>query len=85
MSNMVSETDLGLIRKQLSTVRVPSHYDRVYKDECQFSFDTALSAQGLYISLQSWQAFGQEFVGIDSKSSGQQLYLHELSHQVPGL
>lgn len=83
MSNMVSETDLGLIRKQLSTVRVPSHYDRVYKDECQFSFDTALSAQGLYISLHSWHAFGQEFVGIDSKSSGQQLYLHELSHQVP--
>jgi len=79
---MVSEELLGLVRKQMSTVRVPAHYDRVYKDECQFSFDTPLSANGLYINLNSWQAFGQEYVDIDSKRSGQQLYLHELWHKV---
>lgn len=79
---MVSEELLGSVRKQMSTVRVPAHYDRVYKDECQFSFDTPLSANGLYINLNSWQAFGQEYVEIDSKRSGQQLYLHELWHKV---
>ncbi|KAA6426280.1 MAG: ubiquitin carboxylterminal hydrolase [Trebouxia sp. A1-2] len=80
---MVSEELLGSVRKHMSTVRVPAHYDRVYKDECQFSFDTPLSANGLYINLNSWQAFGQEYVEIDSKRSGQQLYLHELWHKVP--
>ena len=79
---MVSEELLGSVRQQMSTVRVPAHYDRVYKDECQFSFDTPLSAKGLYINLNSWQAFGQEYVDIDSKRSGQQLYLHELWHKV---
>lgn len=79
---MVSEELLGSVRKHMSTVRVPAHYDRVYKDECQFSFDTPLSANGLYINLNSWQAFGQEYVEIDSKRSGQQLYLHELWHKV---
>ena len=63
-------------------MRVPAHYDRVYKDECQFSFDTPLSSNGLYINMDSWQAFGHEYVAIDSKKSGQQLYLHELWHKV---
>ena len=80
--NMVREDELNLVRKQMSTVRTPSHYDRVFKDECQFSFDTALSPNGLFISMNSWQAFGHEFVEIDSKKSGQQLYLHELWHKV---
>ncbi len=79
---MVSEEVLRLVRKQMSTVRVPAHYDRVYKDECQFSFDTPLSSKGLYISMSSWQAFGDEYVAIDCKRSGQQLYLHELWHKV---
>ena len=32
--------------------------------------------------MNSWQAFGSEYVHIDSKKSGQQLYLHELWHKV---
>ena len=79
---MVSEDELKLVRKQMSTVRAPAHYDRVFKDECQFSFDTALSPDGLYVNMNSWQAFGSEYVRIDSKKSGQQLYLHELWHKV---
>ena len=79
---MVSEDELNLVRKQMSTTRSPSHYDRVFKDECQFSFDTALSPDGLFINMKSWQAFGHDFVHIDSQKSGQQLYLHELWHKV---
>ncbi|KAL3152058.1 hypothetical protein ABBQ32_001169 [Trebouxia sp. C0010 RCD-2024] len=80
---MVSEDELNPVRKQMSTVRAPAYYDRVFKDECQFSFDTALSPDGLYVNVNSWQAFGGEYVNIDSKKSGQQLYLHELWHKVP--
>ena len=79
---MVSDDILSSVRKQMSTARVPAHYDRVYKDECQFSFDTPLSANGLYVNMNSWQAFGHEYVEIDSKRSGQQLYLHELWRKV---
>lgn len=39
-SNDVSEEMLGLIRLQFSKVKIPSTYDKVYKDECMFSFDT---------------------------------------------
>ncbi|CAN0361776.1 unnamed protein product [Discosporangium mesarthrocarpum] len=30
---------LALIRPHFSAVRVPSTHDKVYKDECMFSFD----------------------------------------------
>ena len=79
---MVSEEDLDLVRRQMSTVRAPAHYDRVYKDECQYSFDTPLSANGLYINLSTWQGYGHDYVGIDCKRRGQQLYLHEIWHKV---
>lgn len=79
---MVSEQDLDLIRRQMSSVRAPSHYDRVYKDECQYSYDTPFSTKGLYISLHSWQGFGHDYVDIDAKRRGQQLYLHEIWHKV---
>lgn len=82
LASMVSEDELNLVRKQMCTVRAPAHYDRVFKDECQFSFDTALSPDGLYVNVNSWQAFGGDYVDIDSKKSGQQLYLHELWHKV---
>lgn len=82
---MVSKDELNLVRKHMSAVRAPAHYDRVFKDECQFSFDTALSPSGLYINMHSWQAFGHDFVEIDSRKSGQQLYLHELWDKVLSL
>lgn len=39
-SDVVSEEILGLIRPNFSRVKTPSTYDKVYKDECMFSFDT---------------------------------------------
>lgn len=36
----VSEEVLALIRPHFSKVKIPSTYDKVYKDECMFSFDT---------------------------------------------
>lgn len=32
-----------LLQKDLSSVRVPRGGDKVYKDECVYSFDTAVS------------------------------------------
>lgn len=36
----VSEQVLGLIRPNFSKVKTPAAFDKVYKDECMFSFDT---------------------------------------------
>ena len=55
--------------------------EQVYKDECMFSFDTPLSAGGLFLNLASWQAFGDAFVALDHKRSGNALYLWEKWHK----
>lgn len=39
-SDTVSEEVLSLVRPNFSKVKAPSTYDKVYKDECMFSFDT---------------------------------------------
>ena len=38
--DVVSDEVLGLIRPHFSSVKIPSTHDKVYKDECMFSFDT---------------------------------------------
>lgn len=39
-SDAISEEVLALIRPNFKAVKVPTTYDKVYKDECMFSFDT---------------------------------------------
>ena len=49
-----------------------------------FSYDTPLSPGGLYVNLNSWQAFGEEFVQLDAQRSGQALYLLQQFQKVLG-
>ncbi|CAM9616195.1 unnamed protein product [Chrysoparadoxa australica] len=60
-------------------VKTPSSYDKVYKDECMFSFDTPFSDGGFYVNLSSWHGFGTKYLPLDSALSdgGSALYLHE--------
>ncbi|CAD7697819.1 unnamed protein product [Ostreobium quekettii] len=80
---MSVEEGLDLVRKHMSTVRTASHYDKVYKDECMFSFDTPFSPGGLYINLNTFQGFGEEYVALDHERTQNALYLHEKWHKVP--
>jgi hypothetical protein len=57
--------------------RAPTAYDKVYKEECCFSFDTPLSSGGLFVNLATWQAYGADYVRLDHERSGSRLYLHE--------
>ena len=45
MATLADDT-LARVRAGMSSVKNPSGYDRVYKDECMFSFDTPFSADG---------------------------------------
>ncbi|KAK9805947.1 hypothetical protein WJX73_007684 [Symbiochloris irregularis] len=82
---MVDEAALDAVRYAMRKAppRAPGHHDRVYKDECMFSFDTAFSPTGLFINLSSWQAFGADFVSLDHQRTGNSLYLHEKHHKIP--
>ena len=84
MSSMVvDKTALDAVRYAMrhKPPRAPGHHDKVYKDECMFSFDNALSPGGLYINLATWQAFGADYVVQDQERSGNSLYLHEKHHK----
>lgn len=81
---MADEQALEIVRSALkgSPVREPRAGDRVYKDECMFSFDTAFSPGGLYLNLKTWQSFGEQFVELDRARTGNRIYLHEKAHKV---
>eukprot|EP00191_Tetraselmis_sp_GSL018_P000366 CAMPEP_0177613120 /NCGR_PEP_ID=MMETSP0419_2-20121207/21741_1 /TAXON_ID=582737 /ORGANISM="Tetraselmis sp., Strain GSL018" /LENGTH=117 /DNA_ID=CAMNT_0019109667 /DNA_START=161 /DNA_END=511 /DNA_ORIENTATION=- len=67
----------------MGSVRTPGHHDKVYKEECMYSFDTPESPGGLYISLSTFQAFSDEFVELDHRRTGNCLYLNEQNIKLP--
>ena len=67
---------LERVRGAMRSVKVASAYDKVYNDECVFSFDTPFSPEGLYVSLSTFQGFGQRHVQLDHEKTGNQLYVH---------
>eukprot|EP00798_Chlamydomonas_sp_ICE-L_P030886 gene30886-35934_t len=73
----MDELVLEKVRGGMKGVRVPGASDKVFKEECLFSFDSPESEGGLYISLSSFQGFGKEFVQLDHERTGNVLYLHE--------
>lgn len=79
----MDESVLDQVRAHMRAVRTPTHYDRVYKDECMFCFATAESPGGLYINLTTHQAFDEEHLSLDQERSGAGLYLHQQARRVP--
>lgn len=51
----MSEALIDSVRAHMRTVKAPSHYDKVYKDECMFSYATPEAPDGLFINMQTWQ------------------------------
>ena len=49
------ESVLALVRAGMRDLKAPGHYDKVYKEECMFSFDTPESPGGLFINLRTYQ------------------------------
>lgn len=71
-----------LLRGAMASAKVPTSRDRVYKDECMFSFDTPESPGGLYTSLTTWQSFGADYVDLDFERNGNPLYLRQVWKRV---
>lgn len=53
--------------------------DRVYRDECVLSFDSALSPDGLYTNLATFLSYGAPFRRFDpdARRNGTAVYLHQ--------
>ena len=73
---------MDVIRGEMGTYRVPTSFDKVYKDECVMSFDSPYSEGGLYVNLKSWLGYGKDHVRQDSQRSGTKVYLHQQWKQV---
>ena len=58
---------LADVRAHMRGLKPPGHFDKVYKEECQFCFDTPESPGGLFINLKTFQvqaAVAWEQLGI---------------------
>ncbi|DBA04839.1 TPA: hypothetical protein N0F65_004476 [Lagenidium giganteum] len=59
-------------------VRVARASDRVYKDECMFSFDSPFSPEGLFTNLSSFESFGAPMLALDRNADpNRSVYLHQ--------
>jgi len=81
---MPTEAELTLIRAAMRSpgVKVAGAYDKVYNDECVLSFDTPFSPTGLYVSLTTFQGFGEPHVMLDHERTGNALYVHFRARRV---
>lgn len=64
------------LRQHLKQIRVPNQNDKVYKDECVFSFDNPESDTGLYVSLNSFLGFGRDYVEKYYNKTQHAVFLH---------
>lgn len=80
MSNVSSL--LPIIRGDMSKLKIPHTSDKVYKDECMFSFDSPFSDTGLYVNLVTFRGYGKDYLAHDIRTGGCKLYLHEMWKQV---
>ncbi len=64
-----------LIEKYSSEARVVSPNDRVYKDECMFSFDTTESENGLYVCLNRFIGVSKKYLPLYFGKTNSHLYL----------
>lgn len=57
-------------------LRPPTIADKVYKEECVYSFDNAeRSPQGVYVNLKTFIAVGERHLLDDAKKTGARVYL----------
>ncbi len=70
------EEILQLVQRYSSQARVPRPSDRVYKDECVYSYDTSESENGLFICLNTFISVSKEALPVHYSKTQSHLYLH---------
>lgn len=83
MIGSMDEALLSRVRSHLASVKVPTNYDKVYKDECIYSFADFESEHGLFINMGNWHGVGARFLQLDHAKTGNVLYYHEQHRRIP--
>ncbi|KAK4491992.1 hypothetical protein RD792_002778 [Penstemon davidsonii] len=84
MSTSFDPSDpMDLLEANLHYVQIPEPTNRVYKHECCISFDTPKSEGGLFVDMNSFLAFGEDYVGWNYEKTGSPVYLHIKEIQKP--
>jgi ubiquitin carboxyl-terminal hydrolase 5/13 len=66
----------SLVSKYAGQARIAREHDKVYKDECVYTFDTAESNDGLFICLNTFIAVSKPYLPIHYAKNHTNLYLH---------
>ncbi|KAG8300570.1 Ubiquitin carboxyl-terminal hydrolase 5 [Homalodisca vitripennis] len=67
---------LSNLNQHLEGILIPHDGDKIYKEECVFSFDTPESETGLYVCLKTFLGFGREHVERSFSRTGNPVFLH---------
>lgn len=65
-----------LVEKYSNQARIATANDKIYKDECVYSYESPESPNGLYVCLKTFIGVGHEFLPIHFAKSDSHLYLH---------
>jgi ubiquitin carboxyl-terminal hydrolase 5/13 len=65
----------SLIEKYSTSAKIANEHDKVYKDECMFSFDTSESEQGLFVCLNKFIGVSKKYLPIYYDKTKSHLYL----------
>lgn len=67
---------MDIIKENLSRIKVPGPGDKVFKDECFYSFDSPECPTGLYVCLNRWLGVGERFLTRYSNRTDNKVFLH---------
>ncbi|KAJ7540223.1 hypothetical protein O6H91_10G005900 [Diphasiastrum complanatum] len=67
---------MEVLRSHLTRVRIPEPSTRIYKQECCISFDSPRSEGGLFVDLNSFTAYGRDYVTWNYQKNGNPVYLN---------
>lgn len=70
------------LQSNISNYKIPTIYDKIYKDECIYSYDSPYSDDGLYVNLVSFHGIGKDYLHYDIYKTNQTIYLHIKFNQI---
>lgn len=79
---MISDESLAILRSNIPNMKLVTKHDKVYKDECIYSFDTPYSDNGLFLNIITLQSYGKDYINYDIDNNNQ-IYLHLKYTQTP--
>jgi len=68
--------DATMLSPHAGRARIPEQRDKIFKDECFFSFDSPECETGLYVCMEKFYGFGRRYVEDYHKKTGRTLFLH---------